>query len=205
MGESCLILSRRCWARHVRDRQIGVIHRKESSYMKGPETLEGWWGPWCGSVLTGAGQEACDRRYGVWAIERTSQNCVLPGLLLLKSSAWLTSLRVFWSQPEVSHTCLFSWMSEWVCLNIDVTDQVCSLLCDTRRGPLSYSGHKLEFLKWQCLLLGINQCISLDFAENMEGVLTPKALWSWVLPSPHSHISLYNWLSTPFLSHRWWS
>lgn len=49
-------------------------------------------------------------------------------------------------------------MSEWVCLNIDVTDQVCSLLCDTRRGPRSYSGQKLEvsqvtvFITWDKLM-----------------------------------------------------
>lgn len=170
-GESCLILSHRCWARHVRRDRVG--------WFTGEQFREGSWG------FRGLGRSrvwlSSNRSWrsglwrGVWAVERTSQNCVWPGLLLLKSSEWLTSLRAFWSQSEVSHTCLFSWMSEWVCLNIDVTDQVCSLLCDTRRGPRSYSGQKLEvsqvtvFITWDKLM-----CTSW-FCWEYEGCLDTQS------------------------------
>lgn len=39
---------------------------QESSSVKGPEAFEGWGGPECGSVLTGAGVQACGVVCGLW-------------------------------------------------------------------------------------------------------------------------------------------
>lgn len=78
-GESCLILSHRCWARHVRTDRVG--------WFTGEQFREGSWGfrglgrsrVWLSpnrSLRSGLWR-------GVWAMERTSQNCVWPAFSFL--------------------------------------------------------------------------------------------------------------------------